>query len=249
MITALLVVVAIVAGLIASIVGFGVGSLLTPALSLETGIKLAVAAVAVPHMAGAAIRLWSLRGHVDSRVFLRFGIASAAGGLAGALLHRSAGGALMTGIFGVLLAFSGLGELTGWAGRIRFRGAGALAAGGLSGLLGGLVGNQGGIRSAALLGFDLSRERFVATATAIALLVDTVRLPVYLWTEGARMLEIWPLMAWMTAGVVIGTLVGRRLLDRIPERAFRRIVGAIVLLLGLYMLYRAIILLFPASLA
>ncbi|MGZ5439204.1 MAG: hypothetical protein ACXWFJ_05100, partial [Candidatus Aminicenantales bacterium] len=66
-ITALLVVVAIVAGLIASIVGFGVGSLLTPTLSLETGIKLAVAAVAVPHMAGAAIRLWSLRGHVDRR--------------------------------------------------------------------------------------------------------------------------------------------------------------------------------------
>ncbi|MGZ5499368.1 MAG: hypothetical protein ACXWHI_11650 [Candidatus Aminicenantales bacterium] len=47
MITALLVVVAIVAGLIASIVGFGVGSLLTPALSLETGIKLAVAAASL----------------------------------------------------------------------------------------------------------------------------------------------------------------------------------------------------------
>jgi hypothetical protein len=239
MITALLVAVAIVAGLIASIVGFGVGSLLTPALSLETGIKLAVAAVAVPHMVGAAIRLRSLRGHIDRRVLLRFGIASAAGGLAGALLHRWAGGALMTAVFGLLLAFSGLGELTGWTGRIRFRGAGALAAGSLSGLLGGLVGNQGGIRSAALLGFDLSRERFVATATAIALLVDAARLPVYIWTEGARMLKIWPLMAWITAGVAIGTLVGRQLLDRIPEKAFRRTVGVLVLLLGLYMVFRA----------
>ena len=240
MITAFLIVAAILGGVVASIAGFGVGSLLTPALSLETGFKLAVAAVAVPHMAGAAIRLWSLRGHVDRRVLMGFGIASAAGGLAGALLHRWAGGALMTAVFGVLLAFSGLGELTGWAGRVRFRGAGVLAAGGLSGLLGGLVGNQGGIRSAALLGFDLSRERFVATATAIALLVDTARLPVYLWTEGARMLEIWPLIAWITAGVVIGTVIGRRILDRIPEKAFRRTVGALVLLLGLYMLYRAL---------
>jgi len=239
MITALLVVAAIIAGVIASIVGFGVGSLLTPALALETGIKLAVAAIAVPHLVGAAIRLWSLRGHVDRKVLLRFGITSAAGGLAGALLHGWAGGALMTAVFGVLLAFSGLGELVGWTGRIRFRGAGALAAGGLSGLLGGLVGNQGGIRSAALLGFDLTREGFVATATAIALLVDAARLPVYLWTEGARMLEIWPTIAWITAGVVAGTYAGRRILDRIPEKAFRRAVGAVVLLLGLYMLYRA----------
>lgn len=117
MITALLVAVAILAGVMASIVGFGVGSLLTPALSLQAGIKLAVA--------------------------------------------------------------------------------------------------------------------------AIALLVDAARLPVYLWTEGARMLEIWPIIASITAGVVIGTLVGRRLLDRIPEKVFRRTVGAVVLLLGLYMLCRA----------
>jgi len=69
--------------------------------------------------------------------------------------------------------------------------------------------------------------------------VDTARLPVYLWTEGARMLEIWPLIAWITAGVVIGTVIGRRILDRLPEKAFRRTVGALVFLLGLYMLCRA----------
>ena len=37
----------------------------------------------------------------------------------------------------------------------------AWLAGALSGLLGGLVGNQGGIRSAALLGFNLSKANFV----------------------------------------------------------------------------------------
>jgi hypothetical protein len=45
-------------------------------------------------------------------------------------------------------------------------------AGALSGLFGGLVGNQGGIRSAALMGFDINKEAFVATATAIGLVVD-----------------------------------------------------------------------------
>jgi hypothetical protein len=240
MITPFLVAVAILAGAMASIVGFGVGSLLTPALSLQSGIKLAVAAIAAPHMVGTAIRFWSLRAYVDHKVLRRFGVASAAGGLVGALLHTWAGGAILTGLFGVLLAFSGLGELAGWTERIRFRGAAALAAGSLSGLLGGLVGNQGGSRSAALLGFDLSRETFVATASAIALLVDAARLPVYLWSAGAGMLAIWPTIAWITLGVAIGTLIGRPLLDRIPERLFHRIVGGVVLLLGLTMLIRAL---------
>src|SRR5437899_12396609 len=56
-------------------------------------------------------------------------------------------------------------------------------AGGVSGGFGGLVGNQGGIRSAAMLGLNVPRDAFVATATAIALMVDVARVPVYVFTE------------------------------------------------------------------
>jgi len=241
MVAALLFAVAVLGGIVASIAGFGVGSLLTPALSLRTGIKLAVAAIAIPHLAGTVVRLWSLRSHVDRPILLRFGIASAAGGAAGALLHARAGGPALTVVFGLLLVLTGLGELAGWTGRVRFRGPMALLAGGLSGLLGGLVGNQGGGRAAALLGFDLTREAFVATAAAIALVVDAARLPVYLWTGGAEILRIWPVVALMTAGVVTGTLAGRRLLDRLPERIFALTVGALVLLLGVYTLLRVFV--------
>ena len=55
----------------------------------------------------------------------------------------------------------------------------AWIAGVLSGFFGGLVGNQGGIRSAALLSFDMQKEAIVATATAVALIVDGARMPVY----------------------------------------------------------------------
>jgi hypothetical protein len=50
--------------------------------------------------------------------------------------------------------------------------------GAVSGVLGSLVGNQGGIRSLAMLGFDVPRRAFVATATAVGLIVDGARLPV-----------------------------------------------------------------------
>lgn len=64
--------------------------------------------------------------------------------------------------------FAGVSAITGYAHRMRFGSKAAWIAGALSGLLGGLVGNQRGIRSAALLGFQLERRAFVATATAIA---------------------------------------------------------------------------------
>ena len=48
--------VAVVAGGIAAVAGFGIGSLLTPVLAIETGMKLAVAAITIPHFVGSAMR-------------------------------------------------------------------------------------------------------------------------------------------------------------------------------------------------
>lgn len=62
------VVVAVVAGTIAAVTGFGIGSLLTPVLALQVDTRLAVAAVSIPHVIGTALRLWLLQGGIDRRV-------------------------------------------------------------------------------------------------------------------------------------------------------------------------------------
>ena len=187
--------VGIAAGGVASVAGFGIGSLLTPLLVTQVPANVAVAAVAIPHVVGTAVRLWLLRGQIDRRLLVTFGLTSAAGGLTGALLQGSTSGAGLTIVFGVLLLFVAASELTGLSTRMRFRGPAAWIAGALSGLLGGLVGNQGGIRSAAMLGVDVPRQAFVGTATAVALIVDGARLPVYLATTGRSCLRcgrLWP---------------------------------------------------------
>jgi hypothetical protein len=232
---------AIAGGVVASVAGFGIGSLVTPVLAWQLDAKLAVAAVSIPHLIGTAVRFWRLGGHVDRRVLSSFGVMSAAGGLAGALLQGRATTPALLILFGGLLLFSSAAELTGFGRRMRFGGALAWIAGGLSGLLGGLVGNQGGIRSAALLGVDLPKHAFVTTATAVALMVDAARVPVYLWSMAGAMV---PLAGWIvvaTIGVIIGTLVGLRLLATIPERLFRRIVAVVLALLGAAMMARGLI--------
>lgn len=232
-------IIASVAGGIASVTGFGIGSLITPVLSLLVSTKLAVALVAIPHLTATAIRFGLLRTRVDKNVLLRFGVMSAIGGCLGAVLHSYLATPALTWIFGLILIFAGLMGATNLSSKLRFHGASAWLAGALSGGLGGLVGNQGGIRSAALLSFALTKESFVATATAIGLLVDAARLPVYFWSEGKDILLHWRWIAIPTVGVVLGTLLGSKVLKRLPEQAFRRTVSSMIFALGMFMLYQS----------
>ena len=227
---------ALVAGAIAAVAGFGIGSVLTPVFALQTGTKLAVAAVAIPHFVGTLQRYWLLRRHVDRRVLLGFGLASAAGGLAGALLHAWLSSRILTIVFGGLLILAAIAQLTGWMEKVRWGRRVAWFAGALSGVFGGLVGNQGSIRSAAMLGFDVPKESFVATATAIGLFVDGARLPVYLATQWREIADVWPLLAAAIVGVMIGTAAGARVLKRIPQPLFRRVIAALLFALGTYMI-------------
>jgi len=224
------------AGAVAAISGFGIGSLLTPVLALRLGTKLAIATVAIPHFVGTLLRLVRLRRFVHRGILLRFGLASAAGGLAGAVLHTILGSPNLEIVFGGLLILAGVSELTGR--RIPTRVP--WIEGFVSGLFGGLVGNQGGIRSAALLRYDLERRAFVATATAVGLLVDLVRLPIYLATAHTAMIGQTRLIVAASAGVIVGTLLGEPVLRRIPERTFRRTVSLLLLTLGIYMLITGI---------
>jgi len=226
----------ILAGAIASVAGFGIGSVLTPVFALRVDMPLAVAAVSIPHIAATVLRLWLMRGHIDGRIVRTFGIMSAAGGLIGALLQQVVQQRGLVVVFGGLLMFAGFSGLSGLSERMRFGRTTAWIAGLLSGVFGGLVGNQGGIRSAALLSFDVPPARFVASATAAALMVDLARLPVYIVTEADRLSGIGPLIVIAVAGAIAGTIGGERVLRRIPPPIFRKLVSLLVLTLGLYMM-------------
>jgi uncharacterized membrane protein YfcA len=192
--------------------------------------------VSVPHLVGTALRFALIRRHLDRRVLVTFGITSAIGGLIGALLHVWLKSVVLSYVLGGLLVFAGLMGVTGLASHMRFGRTTGWIAGALSGIFGGLVGNQGGIRSAALLGFEVSKESFVATATAIALLVDLFRMPVYAATQYRDIHSAWKMVLIATAGVVAGTVIGKPILQRIPDTTYRLLVAMLVLALGIAML-------------
>ena len=223
---------AFLAGAISAVAGFGIGSILTPVLGLAVGPKLAVAAASIPHLFGNALRLWTLRDRVDKQVLKTFGVMSAIGAFAGALLHAAVASHPFKVMFGIVLIAFGIAGVAGLTEHLRLGPRGAAVGGTVSGLLGGLFGNQGGVRAAAMLGFNVRKEVFVATAVAIAIVVDGARMPVYAVSMGPSPLKVWPVIAISVIAVIAGTLLGRTLLGRIPERYFRRIVSALLVGLG-----------------
>jgi len=229
-------IVAVISGAIASLAGFGIGSLLTPLLALKTGISVAVAGVSIAHLFGTTLRFFLLRKFLNKQILIRFGLTSAAGGLIGALLHNAFQNVVLTIIFGCLLILAGILGLTGLSEKLKLKGPIVWFAGGISGLFGGLVGNQGGIRSAALLGFKLDKNQFVATATGIALMVDAARVPVYLAVQWGQIISIWQYIVIMIIGVVIGTVSGKNILERLPENIFKKTVSIIILVIGIVVL-------------
>ena len=226
-------------GATAAIAGFGIGSLLTPLLAVRLDVSLAVALVSVPHALATALRCWRLRCHIDRRVLSTFGVLSAGGGLAGALLFARATSRAITLILAALLLATALVTLFDLTRRWTPGRGSASVLGLLSGFFGGVAGNQGGLRAAALLSFALTPAAFVATSTAVGLLVDAARLPIYLWTAGPEIARFVTVLGVSSLGVLAGTLLGERLLFGLGPRHFRRAVALLIAALALWLAWQA----------
>lgn len=228
---------AVIAGATASVVGFGIGSLLTPLFALRFGTDAAIVAVVLPHLAGGLLRGWRLRRSIDWSVLIRFGILSAVGGLIGAFLFAQLTSMALTRTLGALLLMTAVAGLTGWFARWKPRSTLVWILGALSGFFGGVVGNQGGLRAAALSTFGLAPAAFVATSTVVGVLVDLARTPVYLYDSGHILAELWGLVTVAAIGILTGTLVGERLLFGLSPARFRIVISAAVGFLGLWFLF------------
>lgn len=239
---------AAVASAFTFLTGFGLGTILLPVFLLAMGPALAVAAVAPVHLSHNLGKFLLLRSHVDRALLVQFGVpallaaALGAWGLARLTDWPELGAWSLFGktfsicplklVIGLSLAVFSVWELFGGGGGIR---GVPLWAGGLaSGLLGGLTGHQGAIRSAFFLGKNLPKEAFIATGAAVACVVDFTRLAVYVQLFRSLGGSIpWPVIGAGIAGAAVGLWVGRRSLQQISGDGFRKVVGVGLLVFGI----------------
>jgi uncharacterized protein len=231
--------VGIVSGATAAVVGFGIGSLLTPLLLTAVEPHVAVAVIAIPHALATALRFVRHRAAVDYGVLRRFGIPSAIGGLTGALVQRTFTSDGLLIVLGVLLVGTGLANIVRAFRAWKPPAAVAFMLGGLSGFFGGIAGNQGGLRAASLTAFGLAPRAFLATSTAVALAIDVARTPVYLVTAGDALRPHLLTIAIASAGCLVGTILGERVFLGLSPERYRTIVGVGVAIVGIWLVVQA----------
>jgi uncharacterized membrane protein YfcA len=103
----------------------------------------------------------------------------------------------------------------------------------LSGFFGGISGHQGAFRSAFLTKAGLTKDEFLGTSNAIALVIDISRITVYSATLNFS--ELSGIKGVLLTGIVfafIGTYFGKKLVKTTTLLGLKRIVGLFLLLLG-----------------
>jgi uncharacterized membrane protein YfcA len=109
----------------------------------------------------------------------------------------------------------------------------AIAGGIFAGFLSGLLGISGEASSIVLSLLDLPKEVFIAIGGAFTLIIDISRVTAYVG-EGIKLNPslLWGLIIFIPASL-LGSLIGRLAVKRIPQGRFRKVIMAFLLIAGL----------------
>jgi uncharacterized membrane protein YfcA len=111
---------------------------------------------------------------------------------------------------------------------------------GLAGtLLGMFVGSSGTLIAPYVAAACSDRRQYVATQSVFMTFIHGLKVVVF-GTLGFSLGAYLPLIAAMVATAFLGSLFGRSILDRVPEKAFRRLFQAVLTVLALRLLYTGV---------
>ncbi len=233
-------VVAFLSAALTLMTGFGLGTILTPVFLIFYDVKIAILIVAVVHLANNLLKFSLFSRHISLDILKRFGVLTLAGAFIGAFFQGRMDSSLVKILLGVSLVLLGVKEATGFGEKVRLPKRIDFLGGFLSGLLGGFVGNQGAIRSAYLLNYNIPKETFVATAALIASVVDITRIPVYIFSNKAVLADNVFLLFIVTASAFMGTFAGKIFLKKISLKTFKLYVAVTIIIIGTLLAFKII---------
>lgn len=232
--------------------GFGLGTILTPVFALFFPLELSVALTAIVHFLNNIFKFSLVGRHTEKNIVFKFGVPAVFSAFFGAwalgvisdippLYHYAFFGhhfevVAIKVIFSILIIFFTLFEILPFFNQLQFSQRYLAFGGLLSGFFGGLSGHQGALRTAFLSRSGLSKEQFIATGNAIALLIDISRLGIY-----ARHMTIqnihthYFLVFCATLAAFFGAYLGNKLLKKLTVENIQIFVSFSLFLFGLFL--------------
>ncbi len=229
--------VALVSSAVAAVAGFGVGIVLLPAMIVAFGVRDAVPAMTVILAMTTLARAWVYRDQLSIPVTKWY--------VAGAIPAVVAGGAVFATVSpGALVRFLGAFLLlivvfrhTSWGRSARIGLRGIVTVGVATGFLSAIVGLAGVFIAPFFLAYGLVGSGYVGTLALASTIMHAAKLGVY---GGYNLLDGRTLLIGLAIGAVtfVGTYVGKRVMGRVPERAFPYIIETALTGSGLLLLIR-----------
>ena len=207
------------AATLAAVTGFGGAAVLLPVLVAFFGVRDAVPILTVAQLVGNGSRVWFNRREVALPVAGWFAVGGVPLALAGGWLFATAPIALLTRGLGVFLLLVVVVRRTGvWKpGRLPLRSFALLGA--ASSFLSALVGSVGPLMAPFFLAYGLVKGAYIGTEALATVVMHVAKLAAY---GGAAILTARGVLVGLALGPIMigGSWAGKRIVDRLPERAF-----------------------------
>jgi uncharacterized protein len=227
----LVVLTAFAAATLAGVSGFGGAVVLLPALVAVFGARDAVVVLTVAQLVGNGSRAFFNRRDVDRPIVRCFAIGAVPLALAGgAVFATIPAGALTRGLGAFMLG------AVAW--RHLHRGTPAafprdrfIVLGAAFGFLSAIVGSVGPVMAPFFLGYGLVKGAYIGTEAACTIVMHVTKLAAY---GGGGVLSDSAILAGLGLApvMVAGSWLGKRVLDRLPERTFTLIIEAVLIVSG-----------------
>jgi len=231
----LLALVAFIAALLAAVTGFGGAAVLLPMLVLVFGVREAIPILTVAQLIGNASRVWFNRRELHWNVVGWFALGGVPTAILGGILFAHAPLAALTRVLGAFLIL-----IVIWRHRPKtaawkpplpafaFIGAGAS-------FLSALLGSVGPLMAPFFLAYGLVKGAYIGTEALSTVVMHVAKLFAY---RESSVLPLHAVLMGLALGPVMiaGSFVGKKVVDRLPERVFVLLIDVTLLAAGLLFL-------------
>jgi uncharacterized protein len=215
--------------MVGTMAGFGSSTIYLPLASYFLDFKTALVLVAIFHFFGNISRIAFFRHGLDKKVLLLFGIPSFVLSLLGATLVGNLSQTLLKFMLGIFLIVISATFLLRPKLAFPANAKSIVLGGGISGFIVGLIGTGGALRAAFLTGLKMEKEKYIATAAVIALGTDATRIPSYI-SAGFLPEQYHYFVPILFGTAVAGSYVGRKIVNRIDQDKFKKMVLIAIIL-------------------
>jgi uncharacterized protein len=215
--------------------GFGSSAFFVPVANFFLDFKFVLGITAIFHLSSNISKLFLFRNGLDWKLLLRFGVPGVIGVVVGGFLSAIVPEVFLTQGLGIFLIVMSVILLIWRKLKLAPTTPNAVAGGTLSGFMAGIVGTGGAIRGLTLAAFSLEKDVFIATSAAIDLGIDASRSVVY-FANGYITKESLIYIPFLLVIGLLGSWIGKKILERISNETFRTIVLLSLMGIGVLML-------------